>query len=112
MMHSLKKFIPAPLALLAASSLLVTGCTFVKLSEAGAKVDIRENTSVANCQKLGTISVNGVDNVGFINRSEKKVSNELTIQARNDAAAMGANVLVPLGSPVDGVQKFEAYRCP
>jgi len=90
----------------------LAGCTFVKLTEEGAKVDIRENSGTSECGRLGVITVSGVDKVGFINRKDTKVGNELLNQARNDAAAMGANVLVPLGEPVEGKQKFEAYACP
>lgn len=100
--------------LLGISALLasVSACTFVKLSDAGSNVDIRQNTSVANCQRLGVISVSGVDGVGFVKRGDTKVAGELSAQARNDAASMGANVVVPLGDPVEGQQKFEAYKCP
>ncbi len=90
----------------------LVSCSFVKLSPEGESVDIRENSGTAECARIGVITVSGVDKVGFINRKDSKVGNELLNQARNDAAGMGANVLVPLGQPIDGKQKFEAYNCP
>lgn len=91
---------------------VLAGCTFVKLSPAGAAVDVRANSAVIDCTKLGSVTVNGLDKVGFIQRKDGRVSGELATQARNDAAEMGANVVVPVAQPVDGRQKFAAYRCP
>ncbi|BFM09482.1 DUF4156 domain-containing protein [Halioxenophilus aromaticivorans] len=91
---------------------VLSSCSFVKLTEAGEKVDLRENSGTENCKRIGVITVSGVDKVGFINRKDTKVGSELLNQARNDAAGMGANVLVPLGMPIEGKQKFEAYDCP
>ena len=103
---------PITLAVAVAMPVLMASCTFVKLTPEGEGVDIRENSGTAECARVGVITVSGVDKVGFINRKDSKVGNELLNQARNDAAGMGANVLVPLGQPVDGKQKFEAYNCP
>lgn len=97
---------------LVAVAITLAGCTFVKLTPEGKTVDIRANSSTAACKKIGTLSVSGVSKVGFIDRKGSTVSNELTSQARNDAAGMGANVLVPKGEPVDGKQQFVAYSCP
>ena len=90
----------------------LSGCSFVKLTDAGKNVDIRVNSSTESCQRLGVITVNGVDKVGVVSRGDKKVKTELSTLARNDAAVMGANVIVPVAEPADGSQKFEAYNCP
>lgn len=98
--------------LVACLSSSLVGCTLVKLTPEGETVDIRANSGTAECGRIGVITVSGVDKVGFINRKDSKVGNELLNQARNDAASMGANVLVPIGEPVEGRQKFEAFNCP
>lgn len=90
----------------------LAGCSFVKLSDGGKNVDIRENSSTASCTRLGVVTVNGVGKVAGVSRGDKKVKTELSTLARNDAAVMCANVIVPVGEPVDGSQKFEAYNCP
>ena len=47
----------------------------------------------------------------LIERGSSKVQQELIDLARNQAATMGANAIVPSGEPVDGSQKFRAYLC-
>ncbi len=98
-----------------AAVLLVSGlsaCSWVKLTDQGEQVDVRRSTSVANCKSLGVLTVSGVDKVTGIPRNKDKVEKELLTQARNDAAAMNANVIVPIDQPVEGRQQFSMYQCP
>ena len=46
-----------------------------------------------------------------VDRSGLKVSDELEIMARNEAAGMGADTIRPLGEPHDGAQSWGAYTC-
>jgi hypothetical protein len=61
---------------------------------------------------LGTLSVSGIDKITGISRSKGKIETELLTQARNDAASMGANVIVPIEQPTEGNQQFKMYNCP
>ena len=65
---------------------------------------------VANCQEVGIVTTQTQSRV-VINRSPSKVTEELTILARNRAADLGADAIVPIGVPSNGEQSFRAYRC-
>ena len=86
------------------------GCAFVQVSDAGATVAQATSTDVVNCEEKGEIVTNTRSKV-LIERGSTKVQQELIDLARNQAATMGANAIVPSGEPVDGSQKFRAYLC-
>ncbi len=96
--------------LLLAPALLLSACTFVQLSDAGAGVAQFGAGDVANCEEKGVVSSQTRDKV-LINRSADAVQEELTVLARNEAARLGANAIVPIGDPEDGAQRFRAYLC-
>lgn len=89
---------------------LLTACTFVSLSEGGANVVQAEATDVIDCVYKGEITTSTKEKV-VVRRGAGKVQEELTVLARNDAAKLGANAIVPQGIPVDGSQKYRAYDC-
>ncbi|XOV83247.1 MAG: DUF4156 domain-containing protein [bacterium] len=91
-------------------TLLLTGCTFVQLSDAGAGVAQLGNGDVANCESIGVVSTQTRDKV-VISRSDEAVREELTVLARNEAAKLGANAIVPIANPEDGAQSFRAFLC-
>ena len=98
------------LALLCTSCVLLGGCSFVQLSDAGANVAQLGGGDVANCEEKGVVSSQTRDRV-VINRSAAAVQEELTVLARNEAARLGANAIVPIGEPQEGAQRFRAYYC-
>ena len=87
-----------------------SACSFVKVSDAGASVTQASAPDVINCKNLGVIESNTRAKVLF-KRNSATVRQELIDLARDQAAGMGANAIVPLGEPVEGRQKFTAYRC-
>lgn len=89
---------------------LMSACSFVQLSDAGAQVAQMEPADVANCTSIGEVSSRTRDKV-VISRGSAKVQEELLVLARNEAAGLGANAIVPLGEPENGEQRFRAYRC-
>ena len=91
--------------------LLAGGCTFVQLSDAGAGVTQLGSGDVAACEHRGEVSSQTKDKVLF-NRNKEAVQEELIVLARNEAARLGANAIVPIGEPVGGTQRFRAYACP
>ena len=97
------------LALLPLSALL-GACSFVQLSDAGAGVAQMEPADVANCTEVGEVSSQTRSKV-VIERGNEKVREELLVLARNEAAGLGANAIVPIGQPENGQQRFRAYRC-
>lgn len=87
------------------------GCTWVALTPEGRNINVLQDTDVADCQKLGKTTSTTTARVAFFPRSNRKVREELEFLARNEAAEMGGDAIVPLGTPVKGRQSFEMYRC-
>jgi hypothetical protein len=106
------KVIRACAVLLAMS--IATACTWVPVTPEGEQVRVASlERAVEGCKHLGQISARTASRVGIIPRGEEKVREELISLAKNDAVAMGANVILPAGAPSEsGEQKFGAYRCP
>jgi hypothetical protein len=93
--------------------ILSSGCTWVALTPEAAEVQIGASNAIDGCTRVGTTKAHTVVRIGFFFRSEKKVSEELTTLARNDAPELGGNTVVAEG-PVDadGMQRFSVYHCP
>ena len=51
------------------------------------------------------------DALGPYERNPLRVRDELETLARNEAPGIQADTIQPLGEPVDGGQRFAAYRC-
>ena len=96
--------------LLCAATLLFSGCAFVELSDQGALVKQGTEEDIVNCELVAEVSSQTKDKI-LIDRSDTSVTGELAILARNKAAEMGANVIVPSTAPDRGVQGFNAYLC-
>lgn len=93
------------------ASIVMTGCTWVEVTEAGYKVAVISPEEAANCERLGETRAEVLDNVGPIPRSEEKVQEELIALAKNSAGEMGGNAIVPEGNPLVGAQRFSIYNC-
>ncbi|HKK50908.1 MAG TPA: DUF4156 domain-containing protein [Myxococcota bacterium] len=91
----------------------VAGCVWVPLDPQAESVRVATSLeAVQDCKKLGVVRSRTRTRIGFIARSEEKISEELTALARNNAAEMEADTIVADGPPsVDGRQRFLAYRC-
>lgn len=90
---------------------LLTGCTWVKLTEAGATVRLATTADVGACERLGIATATTREKI-VVGRNETKVKGELITLASNQAATLGANTIVPMAPPDQGIQNFIAYRCP
>ena len=95
----------------ALSALLLGGCAFVSLTDAGANVSKSTAEQVSQCKLVATISSQTKDTV-VIDRKSGKVREELIVLARNRAAEIGANAIVPVAEQRNGSQDFSAYSCP
>ena len=94
-----------------AFSLIIGGCTWVKVSDAGKDVVILPADRVANCARVGNVTTSVKDRVAGIERNEEKVQRELDRLAQNQAVTLNANSLVRV-SIRDGQGNYLAYRCP
>jgi len=97
------------LSLLAAT--LLGGCALVELTPAGAGVRLASPEAVATCTSLGKLTASVVHKAGFIPRHPDAVQDNLNVTARNSAAGMGGDTIVPASSVQDGKQTFDVYRC-
>jgi Domain of unknown function (DUF4156) len=93
------------------ASALVGGCAVVELTQAGAGVRLASAEAVATCANLGRVTADVVAKVGFIPRDPDAVQENINVTARNAAAGMGADTIVPASKVEDGKQTFDVYRC-
>lgn len=100
-----------PIVTLAALLMLVSGCTVIELDEAGKAVQVRDEAGVRDCERLHRMEVSVSDRVGPVIRKESRVERELLDHARNKAAEVGGDTIVPVSEPKDGEQRFGVYRC-
>jgi len=96
---------------LVVASIAVGGCTWVKLSPGGEKVRVLSSAEVASCTLVGDTNVSLLARVGAVNRNEEKVQRELDALARNSAADMGGDTVVPVSEINDGKQRYSVYKC-
>jgi len=100
-------FVPLVLALAA-----LTACTSnVRLDSAGRAVRAAYVDNVSSCKQLGTVTVSVTSRIGPFTRNNLSVRDELEVLARNAGSGLGADTVKPLGQPLDGQQKWGAYRC-
>jgi hypothetical protein len=101
----------AAFAALFTTALLAGACAWVKPTAGGDAVRVAYDGNVSGCRDAGAISVSVTDKVGFYQRSDLKVRDELETLARNQAADIPADTVKPNSEPRDGTQQFEAYVC-
>ena len=89
---------------------LLSGCSFVQLTDKGTKVAQAQPADVGNCEALGVVSASTKAKL-VVKRGADKVNEELIVLARNQAAQLGANAIVPIAQADNGAQSFRAYRC-
>ncbi len=95
----------------ALAAAMLTGCTWVKLTDAGATVRLATAADVGACERLGIATATTREKI-VVGRNETKVKGELITLASNQAATLGANTIVAMAPPDQGIQNFIAYRCP
>ncbi len=92
-------------------SLLVSACDWVKPTPSGANVKVAEPSDVSQCRKVGTSTVSVLDKIVGVPRSYRTLSEELATLARNEAANLKGDTVVPAGEIVNGQQVFDVYDC-
>lgn len=98
-------------AVLMAAVLALPACTFVKMAPGAKQVQVLTTAPTA-CEKRGEVEVSVKDRVGFYERNDLRVQDELETLARNEAPGLQANRISPLNPPTDGSQRFALWRCP
>ena len=97
----------------AAAAFVLSACSnnWVQLSPDGRQVVVATAAQVSNCTRVGTASVNALDNIAFVQRGAARLQEELETLARNEAAVLGGNRVTPESTITDGRQSFGVYRC-
>ncbi len=88
----------------------LTACSFVQLTDAGNGVAQASSADVVNCQTVGVVSAT-TRSRALLSRGDGQIREELIVLARNQAATLGANAIVPIGEANNGNQSFRAYKC-
>ena len=91
--------------------ILLNACTWVKLSPEGHDVTVAFEEDVKDCLLKGQTTVNLKSTIVGIDRSRKKVKQELRKLARNSAANIGGNTVVADSEIENGKQTFKIYQC-
>ncbi|WP_372017395.1 DUF4156 domain-containing protein [Pseudoxanthomonas sp. 10H] len=90
----------------------LSACTWVAIKPEAKQVRVvAAGGAPAGCTKQGEIEVSVKHSVAFYDRDAVKVRDELETLARNEAAALPADTIQPLGDPAGGTQRFSAWRC-
>ena len=96
---------------LLSAAFLLSGCAWVELTPQGKKVRVLSEAEVVSCKKLGTTTANVADKVGGLERKPHIIADNLETLARNAAADMKGDTIVPISAIEEGKQKFGVYRC-
>ena len=97
------------LMLIAALAMSLPACTFVHIAPSATNVKVLATAPA--CERRGEAEVSVRHKVGFYERSEAQVRDELETLARNEAPGVGADSISPLGPPVEGGQSWALWRC-
>ena len=96
--------------LLTCAVLALPACTFVKMAPGAQQVKVLP-AAPTGCEKRGEVAVSITHRVGFYERDDTRVRDELELLARNEAPGLNANRISPLGPPEDGSQRWAMWRC-
>jgi hypothetical protein len=99
-----------PAAVAFAIVLASGGCTWVHMAPGASAVTVVTGPP-AGCESRGEIEVSVKDALGPYERNPLRVRDELETLARNEAPGLAADTVQALGEPVDGRQRFAAWRC-
>lgn len=95
----------------ASSCLILFSCTWVKVTPNGESVRLVQSArAVEPCKRIGKVNTKVVSEVVF-NRDPEKVASELADLARNEAALMRGDTIIPTSEIIDGRRSFDVYQC-
>lgn len=99
-------------SVLIAVVLLSSACTWVHMAPGASAVRVlAPGAAPTGCEKRGEVDVSVKHRLGFYERNDLRVREELETLARNEAPGLGADTIQPLAPPADGGQRFAAWRC-
>lgn len=96
--------------LMAASTLVLSSCTWVHMAPGAKAVRVVE-AAPAGCEARGEVEVSVKDSIAFYERNRLRVRDELETLARNEAPGLGGDTVQPLDGYDDGTQRYAVWRC-
>ncbi|GAA5066743.1 hypothetical protein GCM10025759_00440 [Lysobacter panacisoli] len=94
------------------TALVAGGCTWVHMAPGASSVRVVDGSGPpAGCEKRGEVEVSVKNSVAFYERNHLRVREELETLARNEAPGLQADTVQPMGDPLNGSQRFSAWRC-
>jgi len=102
---------PVLLSIVGIFVLLLSACSWVKLTPGGELVRVATKDDVASCKKVGKTTVSLKAKIAGVKRKSDSVEKELNSLARNSAANMGGNMVVSVSEMENGEKSFEVYQC-
>ena len=88
----------------------VTACG-PELTLQGSKVNVAKESELKRCKMLGSTNLSLTPTRMKLTK-EEKMKDILIIDARNFAAKIGGNMVLPVGATEEGKQSFKIYNCP
>lgn len=89
----------------------LAGCVFVQPTEQGRKVRVLTEGEVDRCRYLANMTSSVTERIGLIVRRADTVEDDVLQNAKNAAADMGGDTIVPTSKLSGGKQTFGVYRC-
>jgi hypothetical protein len=83
----------------------------VKLTEGGNAVRVVKSGEAAGCTSKGRTHAQTTDRILIFARRDSSIHSELESLARNEAALMGGDTIVPATAIERGRQTFDVYSC-
>lgn len=84
---------------------------WVGLTIEGEGVRLATADEISNCSRLGRTRSHTLDRLIGVERGADRLQQELLTLAKNDAGAMGGDVIVPESLIEEGEQLFGIYSC-
>jgi hypothetical protein len=92
------------------ATVLASGCTWVHMAPGASAVKV-VTSAPAGCEARGEVEVSVKSGLGPYERNALRVREELETLARNEAPGLNADTVQSLSEPIDGKQRFAAWRC-
>lgn len=93
------------------SFILLASCSFVKLNPQATNTQVVSDVgALSDCKYLGDTNASIWSKAGTF-QSDKSVESQLDTLARNDAATMNGNTVVPKSDIVEGKRTYGVYEC-
>ncbi len=95
------------------TSFALASCqSWVQLTQEGSQVEVIGDASrVTHCTRVGRARVQTLGKIVVVERGSQRLQDELLTLARNEAADLGGDTIVPESIITDGEQIYGVYRC-